>query len=701
MAVKAIPCAIFFAAIMALCPFAASADSGDPVAWWKFNAGPGPTAVESMSRIENGIQGNYRFIDGASGTGLKFDGFTTRVRHPAAAAPRLNGAFTFEAWIAPQEYPWNWCAILDQSKNWQDGYFFGIDAYGRVGLLLSVGGRWRECVSERKVPYMAWSHVAATFDPAAGVVLYIDGTAAGTFDVKGKMDTASDTDLLIGRNHQKLPPTDLVRPKVSFPSSYSFDGILDEVKITDRALPARQIEQAFRTGRPKGKLALEWRKWPALPGPRRFGAVYTRLKFFEEWDALWKVADVPDVVVHFDDLPGKMVFWRGTNYNMNLVTEDGRWVGDQSAEGGGGKVIGCCEHMSDKQCRYAHVRIIENHDARVVVHWRYALVDVLYRIAMTDTVTDWGTWADEFYSIYPDGVAVRHFLIHGARDRYSITEPAALNQPGERAEDNLSMEAAVLANMDGQVRAFSWDPWPGTGAVAADFANPLPNANISVVNFKSNCKPFYVYEPGTRIIPYGGGLKETTDFSRFPTWNHWPVAQLPCDGRMARAADRFTSSAVTSPKPPMKRNTDGSLEGSFIMGLMTGTVESLSPLARSWLKPPKLDIRSSGFSNQGYCKNERAFRIRCESGKASPLEFELETGERSPLMNPAFVLENWGDGEIVLKIDGVPIPRGKDFRYGHRFTETGTDLIVWLKHASTKPVRVSIGGTRSSGFEQK
>ena len=34
----------------------------------------------------------------------------------------------------------------------------------------------------------------------------------------------------------------------------------------------------------------------------------------------------------------------------------------------GGGVIGCCEHMSDKQNRYAHVRLIESHDARVVVH---------------------------------------------------------------------------------------------------------------------------------------------------------------------------------------------------------------------------------------------------------------------------------------------------------------------------------------------
>ena len=32
--------------------------------------------------------------------------------------------------------------------------------------------------------------------------------------------------------------------------------------------------------------------------------------------------------------------------------------------------------MSDKQNRYSHVDILETDDARVVVHWRYALIEV-------------------------------------------------------------------------------------------------------------------------------------------------------------------------------------------------------------------------------------------------------------------------------------------------------------------------------------
>ena len=38
--------------------------------------------------------------------------------------------------------------------------------------------------------------------------------------------------------------------------------------------------------------------------------------------------------------------------------------------------------MSDKECYTNHVRIIGNTDARVVVHWRYTLVDVLHVVAI-------------------------------------------------------------------------------------------------------------------------------------------------------------------------------------------------------------------------------------------------------------------------------------------------------------------------------
>jgi hypothetical protein len=604
----------------------------------------------------------------------------------------LTKGLSIEAWVEPQAYPRNWCAIVNQEKDRKAGYFFGIDAFGHVGLHLSLEGKWYECTSKATIPFMEkWSHIVGTFDREAGITVYIDGQVAGRLSVKGSLTFAHDTELQIGRNHREMmmDPELLVRPRVNFPISYSFDGIIDELKIYDRALSVEQIKQAYQAARPEVAPPLKWRKLPEVAsGPSRFGAVYCKLKFYPEWDALWRVHDYPDIVVNFDEGPYKMVFWRGTNYNMNLVTENGKWVGDQSAERGGGGAIGCCEHMSDKQCRYAHVRIIENHDARVVVHWRYALCDVLYKIARQDKVTGWGAWADEYYYIYPDGVAVRYFQVHGVNG-CSITEPAALNNPGEKAEDNLQVEAITTANMAGEIRSHSWDPWPSSGRTAAPFTKALPKANISVVNFKSVSKPYYIYEPGTRIIPYGGGKKEVrTEYSKFPTWNHWPASLDPSDGHYPVVADRVTSSAVTSPEPPMKQRGDGSVEGRFIMGLTDKPIQKLAPLARSWLQPAKLRIISTGFHCEGYSRDQRAFVLSGKAGKEGGVEFELPASEKSPVVNPAFVIKNWGEADASLKINGHSVNRGRVFRFGHRHSLEGGDLVVWLMFESVEPVRI-------------
>jgi hypothetical protein len=67
------------------------------------------------------------------------------------------------------------------------------------------------------------------------------------------------------------------------------------------------------------------------------------------------------------------------------------------------------------------------------------------------------------------------------------------------------------------------------------------------------------------------------------------------------------------------------------------------------------------------------------------LEFTLAGNSQSPVLNPAFIVKNWGAANVTLTLDGKPISRGKDFRFGHRQTLEGTDLIVWIEtesHAS-------------------
>ncbi len=87
------------------------------VAYWPFDEAKGTATVESSKQTEDVIQGNFSLVSGVRGKGIKFDGFTTRITRKSDL-PEIHEAVTFEAWIAPQAYPWNWNAIVEQEKRY-------------------------------------------------------------------------------------------------------------------------------------------------------------------------------------------------------------------------------------------------------------------------------------------------------------------------------------------------------------------------------------------------------------------------------------------------------------------------------------------------------------------------------------------------------------------------------------------------------
>jgi hypothetical protein len=665
---------------LSLCSCVSAADNG-LAAWWKFNDG---SATDTVSGIRDQIRGNFKFAQGVSGSSLRFDGFTTSVVREADKAPKLGDAFTIKAWIALAAYPWNWCPIVAQEKDEKAGYYFGIDSQGHVGLRLAINGKWQEWKSPnlpgQKVglELRKWYHVAGVYDSQRGVVIYIDGKAVKKSPVTGRVDFAPELDLLIGRNHNKMSPTYPVRAFATHPSWYSFDGIIDEIKIYNRALNAGELTSAYKAQRPNGKPDIPDRHFPTVEGMGRFGAYYTNLKYYEEWDTLWRTSEHSDIVVRFDEHPIKVMFWRGSRYSPCWVTENGKWMADQSREEGGGGIEGaqgCCEHMSDAQCRHSHVRLIENNDARVVVHWRYALIDTLYRQTDVDPLTGWGLWGDEIYTIYPDGVAIRNVL----PGRGGWQETIFFNEPGTKPEDNCELEAITLVNLKGQSRTYSWEK----GYPKFDLAEPL----IQMTNLKSKYRPFLIFRPGSGMRVFN--VEVRPEYSHFPWWNHWPVAQVASDGRHAQAPDRAAHSSLVWGRPK---------GGAALYGLTDKPAVSLLPLAKSWINPPVILSTASWVSEQTlsatYEYKQRAYVLTIGK-RADIVKFTLAGSEDSPVVNPAFVIKNWGDADAVLKINGKTIKRGKDFRFGHRHTFEGTDLIVWIKTESTEPVKILLAPVES------
>jgi hypothetical protein len=651
-----------------------------PVACWTFDT---RTTLDSAGGVTDALEGNFKFMaEGVRGECLRFDGFTTLLRRKADKVPDLSRGFTLQAWVAVAAYSWNWTPILAQRDADTRGYSFGLDGTGHFGLQLAADYRWTTCLSTQVLSLKTWHHLAAVYDPAFGVRLFLDGQPAGSFPIEKRLSLAKDIDLFSGRNHEKMVPDHRVREWAKFPSWWSLDGLLDELTIHDRPLTAAEIQASWAAVRPAAAPNIPPRRFPDVAkGTQRFGAYPTKLEYYEQWDALWQMAGEPDIVVKFDEMPVKMVFWRGTRYSPCWVSENGKWMADQSLETGvwpeelqrrGGQgAVGCCEHMSDSQCRFSHVRIVENTDARVVIHWRYAMVDAAFRFANYDEVAGQGQYGDEYYYIYPDGVSTRDVTGWWPEPVHRIDqETIFLSEPGTRPEDNCELEALSLANLKGEAKTYSWE----SGYPTLDLAEPV----IQMVNLKSNYKPIIIAKPGTKIGTFSCEVRK--EFSHFPWWNHWPVARVASDGRYAMVPDQAAHSSLSWVTQP---------EGAFLYGMTNKPAVEVLPMARAWIHPAAVQTGGSAFTSDGYSQSQRAYLLkRIESGDT--LELELAGTADSPVFNPALVIQGWGEQEATLKIDGADVPRGRDFRYGHRRTLDGTDLIVWLKTESEKPLRISV-----------
>jgi hypothetical protein len=646
------------------------------------------TEIISGNRFK--INGLAKYVPGVKNSAIKFDGFSSYVEGNLTGLNEslLRDNISIEAWISLGAYPWNRAPIITAGRYEITGFYFGIDSKGRLGFHVSDGtSTWHECNSkldtETKtgLELKKWYHVAGTYSSGKGLAIYINGELAGTYKEfkhpRGIVYSEMDKGFRLGKNRVDLAPADPVREWATFPSRYTLDGIVDELKIYGKALSAEEVEALYKSVNPENKPEFSPRKFPAVKSSGRFDANYTRLKFYPEWDDLWPAGDHLDVVVQFDEFPVKMMFWRGTRYSACWVSENGKWMADQSRETGNNWFlsqgesndipIGCIEHMSDTQCRSSRVAIIENNDARKVVNWRYLQMDVKFRQLDLENKTGFGQWGNEYYYIYPDGMCIRYVLPGFG----GWQETIFLNEPGTKPEDNVELEACTLFNMEGKSKTYSWEH----GYPKFD----LEDANIQLINFKSRFKPFIIFREKGSFRVFNGEVRP--EYSRFPWWNHWPVTQIISDGRYASSPDHAAHSSLSWGNPAGE---------AAIYGMTDQPENILVDLARSWNSPPEMHIEFSDYEDKGYDYKQRAFILNTVN-QGAKLSLTFGASEKSPLFNPVIVLNNWNGSDVKLLINGKEIPRGKDFRYGMEYDVEGNiSLIAWIKTRATSNLNISL-----------
>jgi hypothetical protein len=677
-------------AVIILAACAAKAAAQDPKAHWTFETLDGARTQEVVSQAMDALEGYVERAPGVRGGGLRLDGFTTCLRTSGPDRVVTGDEITVEAWIALGEYPWNWCPILTSESDEVKGYRLMIGPLGQASLECAIGGQWLACTSERDaIPLRTWMHVAGVYRARTEMSLYINGSLVAANRIPGAI-TQARSGYLLGMVARPDKPSDIHRTKGTLPAFFGLDGIVDEVCVYDRALTAAAIKG--RSARVDGlKPDIAPRRLPAIErNPGRFGAYYTKLRYYPAWDRLWPVEQDPDIVVSFPGSAVKLVFWRGIRYGASWVSENDNWMSDQSVEtwepAGKADPEGCFEHMQDRHCRFSHVRIIENTEARVVIHWRYAPVSAYDHTWNADPKTGWECWIDEYYYIYPDASAIRKvsWKTGTLGDLRQFQETLALLHPGQVVSDLLEKDYAVVADYAGKTTSVSFveDPTVAPyGPFSWDVTHPY---TVQQYQFKSRNKPFICFEPGNKMYLR---FERLSAYDRASGCNHFPVGQARCDGRTTLTSDRPSHCSSFPISDPVLHEKDGREFWAGLYGMTDWTVPQLVAFGRSWAFAPELVVNGSGVRSEGYDRGERCYQLVATAEKARGFEVRLKADASSPAIHPAFRIRGWSGGPPRVVLNGKDCP---DARLGLDRRLEGDNLIIYLPVEARSPLTVRI-----------
>ena len=242
------------ALLLMLTPFAMSIGPEDfldgLVLYHPYDEGKGAKAEDLSGNGHEGEIDNPEWVDGKFGKALEFGGEGSDVFVTVESTAKLNvDEMTFMAWINAEH--WNGTRqIVGKSVHGGCGgrVQYGLFSEGGTFKLRFETEAGRNDISTGLPDTEKFIHIAFTNDTKKGKI-YIDGKEEVEGDVPGKLK-ANDDPWRIGQDCERL--------------NYVFAGIIDEVRLWNRALSEDEINTFMEQGvdalsvEATGKLSTTW-----------------------------------------------------------------------------------------------------------------------------------------------------------------------------------------------------------------------------------------------------------------------------------------------------------------------------------------------------------------------------------------------------------------------------------------------------------
>jgi hypothetical protein len=202
----------------------AAAPPSGLVAAYGFDEGAGTTTADKSGNNNTGTLSNATWnATGKFGAALSFNGTNSLVNVANSSSLQLSTAMTLEAWVRPTTLA-NWNTVVFKERT---GYY-AYALYANTGSNRPSGNNFTSGDNDVRgtaaVAANTWTHLAVTYNGSV-LALYVNGTQAATLIASGSI--AANTGLLrIGGN--------------TIWGEY-FNGLIDEVRVYNRALSAAEI----------------------------------------------------------------------------------------------------------------------------------------------------------------------------------------------------------------------------------------------------------------------------------------------------------------------------------------------------------------------------------------------------------------------------------------------------------------------------
>ena len=220
---------------------AAAGGSAGPVAHWKLDDGAGTTAIDSEGSNDGTLVNGPTWVAGQLGDALHFDGSNDYV--DAGTFDVSGSGLTLIGWFNADTIPTSDPRIISKANGtnesdtwWQlSAADSGSNRYLR---LRAKAGGTTTTFADSSVNLLPgqWYLAAGTYTAATGdMKLYLDGVeiASGSHAVGGPVDTDPAVPVWIGANGT---------------AARFFEGVLDDVRVYDKALSAGEIGDLFAAG---------------------------------------------------------------------------------------------------------------------------------------------------------------------------------------------------------------------------------------------------------------------------------------------------------------------------------------------------------------------------------------------------------------------------------------------------------------------